>query len=465
MKAILFFDDFLIHRGPDVERRFHTPQWRDEYAYADSNSPYGMGYASVVEAPEGGYYLYYICLSGEKTSDEYGSTIVCMAQSEDGLTWEPMPTGVAPDGLPDHVLLSATPKPAGWWVYRDTNPTTSTGRYLTTNSPILRDPSGKGLQDVPSVLLDSTDGLTWNAIAGAEFLPHHSDTCNALVYNPLKKRYQITLRRRWGERRVFQVESTDLVEWTEPHPVLHPSPIDPPSTHFYGMPQFFVPSAGLFVGFLWLQHMPYNDVMGGPVTTEYAYSYDGDLWNRTHTVAMPRREPGAFGAGSIYGAAMIEREQDMIVYAVARVEEHHAIPRVIESGKQSAVLLSGSLRKHGFVGLVSNRGRGEITTECLLIDRAEITLNVHAPLGGVRVQLCDTGYQPLPGCTYADCREIQGDHLNAEVAWGDGAAFRQIIAAKQWVRIQVELEHAEIFSINTECAVAINPKAPIRRDL
>jgi hypothetical protein len=53
------------------------------------------------------------------------------------------------------------------------------------------------------------------------------------------------------------------VKWTEPHPVLHPSPIDPPSTHFYGMPQFFIPSAGLFVGFLWLQHMPYNDVMGG----------------------------------------------------------------------------------------------------------------------------------------------------------------------------------------------------------
>jgi len=29
----------------------------------------------------------------------------------------------------------------------------------------------------------------------------------------------------------------------------------------------------------------------------------------------------------------------------------------------------------------------------------------------------------------------------------------------------IELEHAEIFSIDTECAVAINPKAPIRRDL
>lgn len=465
MKSILFFDDFLIHRGADVERRFHTPKWRDEYSYTDPDSLYGVGYASVVEAPEGGYYLYYVCLSGVETSDEHGSTIVCMAKSQDGLTWEPMPTGVAPDGHPEHVLLAGTPKPAGWWVYRDANPDSNRGRYLSTNSPILRHPSGKGILDVPSVLLDSADGLTWKVIPDAEFLPHHSDTCNALVYNPIKRRYQITIRRRWGERRIFQVESTDLVNWTEPHPVLHPSPVDPPSTHFYGMPQFYLPSAGLFVGFLWLQHMPYNDTMGGPVTTEYAYSYDGDLWNRTHTASMPRREPGCFGASSIYGTTMIEREDDMLVYAVARVEEHHAIRNIIEKDQQSAVLLTGTLRKHGFVGLFSNRGRGEITTENLLLDRPEIALNVNAPLGGVRVQLCDERYRPLPGCTYDDCREIQGDHLKAEVVWGDGAAFRKIVESQQWVRIQIELEHAELFSIDTECAAAINPLAPIRRDL
>lgn len=465
MKSILFFDDFLIHRGADVERRFHTPHWRDEFAFTDPYSPYGMGYASVVPAPDEGFFLYYVCLSGVDTSDEHGSTIVCMAKSGDGLTWQPMPTGSALSGHPDHVLMAGTPKPAGWWAYRDANPDHQPGRYLTTNSPILRHPSGVGILDVPSVVLESSDGISWNAIPGSEFLPHHSDTCNSLVYNPIRRRYQITLRRRWGERRIFQVESKDLVHWTEPHPILHPSPIDPPSTHFYGMPPFFIPSAGLFVGFLWLQHMPYNDVMGGPVTTEYTYSYDGDLWNRTHTAAMPRRETGCFGAGSIYGTAMVEQEDDVIVYAVARLEEHHAVRRVIETGQQSAVLLSGTLRKHGFVGLVSNRGRGEITTECLLLDRPEIAINVNAPLGGVRVQLCDEAYHPLPGCTFEDCREIQGDHLQAEVAWGDGAAFRKIVEAKEWVRIQVAFEHAEIFSIDTECAVAINPMAPVRRNL
>ena len=129
------------------------------------------------------------------------------------------------------------------------------------------------------------------------------------------------------------------------------------------------------------------------------------------------------------------------------------------------MLLSGTLRKHGFVGLVSNRGRGEITTECLLLDRPEIAVNVNAPLGGVRVQLCDPDYRPLPGCSYDNCREIQGDRLSADVVWGDNAAFRKVVEANQWVRIQVEFEHAEIFSIDTECAVAINPMAPVRRDL
>ena len=463
MKSILFFDDFLVHRESTIKRKFHAPKWRDEHSFRDPESPYGMGYASVVAKPGRGYYLYYVCTTNRRDIAGELSTIVCMAESDDGLRWTPFETGRAPKNFPNYTLLGGVPAPAGWWVHRDADREGIAPRYLATNSPIAR--ANVGLETIPSMVLTSHDGLDWTRVPGGEFLPHHSDTCNAILYNAIKERYQITLRRRWGERRVFQVESPDLTGWTEPHPVLHPSPIDPESTHFYGMPAFYYQPAGLFVGFLWNQRMPYNDIMGGPVTTEYAYSYDGALWNRTHTDSMPLREPGAYGGGSIYGSAMIEGDEEILVYAIARIEEHHAVRRTIDAGISSAVLLPGTLRKNGFVGLVSTRGRGEITTECLRLAIPEIRINIDAPLGGVSAQICDPEYRPVEGCTFDDCDEIHGNFLDARLRWRDETKFQDLVRGNRWLRLQLRLEHAEIFSIDTEFDFTINPLAPVYHGL
>ncbi len=473
MKSILFFDDFLVQRDPSVERRFHTPNWLDEYSYTDPVSPYGMGYASVVEKPNGGYSLYYICAAGKPGparpfADGETTIVVSMAESEDALSWKPYTTRRAPDGYPDNVLVAGKPAPAGWWVFRDdiaeerpsrTNGVSGKARYLATNSPVAR--TETGIETIPSFVLESENGLDWNRVPESDFLPHHSDTCNALVYNPITGRYQITHRRRWGERRVYQTESEDLSRWSEPHPIVHPSPADERSTHFYGMPSFYYRAGDIFIGFLWHQQMPYKDVMGGPVVTEYCYSYDGMLWNRTHAVSMPRRQIGTFGGGSLYGSAMIERTDDTLVFAIARVEEHHAIGAMITGGKKSGVLLPGTLRKNGFVGLASARGRGEITTECMLIASDTIRVNILAPLGGVRAQLTDPEYRPIEGFSYEECEEIRGDYLSAPLRWKNGKSLKKLIERKQWVRLQLQLEHAEVFSIDVDCAVSINHHAPV----
>ncbi len=462
MKTIVFFDDFLIHRQESIRRIVHTPTWIEEHCYSDPVSLYGMGYASVVPSPTGGYYLYYITLTGVDRATEM-STILCMAESDDGLRWKPAPVGTDSRGITTNVLVAGMPAPAGCCVYYDESETDSAKRYKMTNSPIAR--TEEGLETLPSCIAESSDGVNWTSSRTGSFLPHHSDTYNSLIRNPVSDRYQITLRRRWGERRVCLVESPDLLRWTPPRPIVHPSPIDPPSTHFYGMPQFYYRAGEVFIGFLWNQLMPYNDVMGGPVLTEYAYSYDGLMWNRTHAPAMPRREPGQYGAGSMYGAAMIERDEDVLVYAVARLEEHHRIHDVVAEGRRSGVLLPGLLRKNGFVSLASTRGCGEITTECLLLSSTVVSLNVKAPLGGVRVQVCDPEYRPVPGFTYNDCREIRGDRINAVVRWRNGADLGEIVRRKRWIRLQVRLEQADLYSIDADFAYNINIHAPIYRDL
>ena len=110
MKTIVFFDDFLIHRQESVQRVVHTPVWIDESSYADPQSPYGMGYASVVPAPDGGYYLYYMSLVGGAATDER-STALCVARSDDALHWEAMPVGTDARGRDTNVLISGRPAP------------------------------------------------------------------------------------------------------------------------------------------------------------------------------------------------------------------------------------------------------------------------------------------------------------------------------------------------------------------
>lgn len=87
MRKILFFDDFLINRQRNLMRRWHRPEWLKEYLFIDRDTSYGCGFASVVPAPTGGYYLYYVnCLPGNAHYPD-DSAVLCLAESEDDLHW------------------------------------------------------------------------------------------------------------------------------------------------------------------------------------------------------------------------------------------------------------------------------------------------------------------------------------------------------------------------------------------
>jgi len=222
---------------------------------------------------------------------------------------------------------------------------------------------------------------------------------------------------------------------------------------------------------LWRYQTTYDDKdpwkMAGAVETELVYSYNGLTWNRTHNIFMPLLKRGEYGGGSMYGMAMIEQDDSLLVYAIASLEEHHHALGRKPGDPPLNGLLPGRLRKDGFVSLAGYAGMGELTTDCLYLRSPELSLNLKAPLGGVRVQVCDTACNPLAGYTFAECEEIRGDGTAICPVWkqhGDLHAAMDMLKGNGWLsgwaRLQVQLDQAELFAINGDFGVTAQSGKP-----
>ncbi len=471
MRKILFFDDFLVNRQHNLVRRFYEPTWMPEHLFFDDELHAGGGTTSVVPAP-GGWLMYYAAPFGEGDQMRRG---MAASRSDDGLAWQPVrldpcdypgfPRAVY--ALPPHIHLD------GCAAYYDADDPDSSRRYKMTEARLERssdDPNKPAeSKDSMSYVLSSPDGLHWRADEAHPFHPRHSDGVNSILRNHRTGRWQIHMRRVQGERRVFRVESDDLKTWTQPTLVAHPDPLDAPMTHFFGMPQFRY--ADMFIGFLWTHHTTYADTRArkpiGVSDTELVYSYDGLVWNRTHRPFMPLLPLGEYGAGSMQGMAIIERENDLLVYAGARLFGLPSPPERLASSTPVRKLLPGSLRKDGFVSLGTVAGVGDMMTDALCLRGPELSLNIRAPFGGVRVEICDLDSQPLPGYTFAECEPIEGDGIDIRPAWKQhrdlSAAIellRKSAPVPRCARIHIQLEHADLFSINGDFGVSVFSHAP-----
>jgi hypothetical protein len=464
MKKILFFDDFLVNRRSNLVTVFHTPVWYPENIFIDKETAHGAGYASVVPAPDGGWYLYYVApldvqgvrLGNTETIVRDFSTVLCLAKSSDGLQWEKAafsPPRLA--GRPQ-VVYPGTNSPAmGCHVYYDTHEERPERRYKMTDMSGIRHFNDK---EPAGIILSSPDGIDWTVDASSTWCNWESDTANDLLWNPYSRSYQITVRRHLTERLVYCVESADLKTWSAPRLLLHPDPLDPPMTQFYGLKQFQY--GDMFLGFLWC-YQTCDEVdpgkMRGVIRTELVYSYDGRTWLRTRRYFMDTLAPGQYGGGQMYGTAMIERDGELLIYAIAALVEH----AYNCEGVPIDAILPGRLRKDGFVGLKPATARaGELTTALLCLRGSELALNIRAPFGGCRVQVTDFECKPLPGYSYDDCEEIRGDHLSYTPQFRehrDLAAAREMLPKHGWgaqrVRIQIRLEQAELFSISGDFGV------------
>jgi hypothetical protein len=69
-----------------------------------------------------------------------------------------------------------------------------------------------------------------------------------------------------------------------------------------------------------------------------------------------------------------------------------------------------------------------VVTKPLTVQHSKLFLNAATWMkGSIRVEALTRDWQPIPGFTASDVREIQGDALNHPVRWKDNADVSQLL--------------------------------------
>ncbi len=455
MRTILAFDDFVLNRSDNTRRVFKQPKWRRDLAFSDPANPRAIWPVSVVPAPQGGYMLMYNGVPGEDAPLAEENMLSFMAWSPDGLRFEPYT--VRPGEALPHAWGVLSGENTGDFAYYDAGETDPALRYKAVH-PRFTVEDGKYIE-YPTYLLGSSDLVHWKRVSDSLVTPSYVDCIPSLLRNPVTGRFQVTTRRRWGERRICITESEDLRTWTVPRAVLHPGPWDPPHTHFYGMPEFYYEPGDVFIGLLLKHVMPFDEISSGPVRTEYAYSYDGLMWNRTGARLFPETARGEYGGGSDYVFSMADMGDEVVFYASAYRSEHQGRPSPWEKGMPSEnVMIPGTLPKNRFVGIDSGKGMGELVTQWLRLHTPELRLNANAPFGSLKVELQDSR-GPVEGYTREDFLGFAGDKLDEPLRW-KGGGLEKFVEEGRWVRLDIFFEQAEVFAITGDFDFTINTRAP-----
>jgi len=452
MNTILFFDDWALDRRINVERKIGRPRLLKEFPLL-SDAAHGEGnFVSVCGIPgQVGYRLFQTF--APSSLDEWkktGGGIAC-AESDDGVEWSDAVVVAGPQMWSD---TGAAPRLRDGIVFHDPDEADEARRFRMT-ARVSREGE---MADTQARMAFSADGLRWTLHESCAWHPDNPDTANWLFRRPRAGKWALTTRPTFGDRRVAIVESDDLRTWTPPRVVLTPDAADPPVCQFYGMPAF--PYEDLFVGFLWLMTVdPYElnlSKMWGRVDARLAYSHDGLAWQRmTHEPFLPCGDFAEFGGGSMYpSAAVLTSDDRILIYSRASLVEHLRSSEIPSDVQPYEMLHVHELRRDGFVCLQSAGGYGEVVTKPLQLDDPELSLNVAAPSGEVRVEITDVNGDPLEGYSLDECVPFRGDEVLWQPRWKECGELPQ---TSKTIRLRIKLFHAKLYAIRVRCQVCYFP--------
>ena len=468
MKAMLFFDDFMLERRMCLERVWGKPKFVKEI-FTDCYPGFlGFGgWTSTFHDEQLGKYVMYLHVYPRQVDPGKGPITQAFAvrlQSDDLYDW-PNPVydvSVSPawKGFRDVVVKEDGEQFRAMQVLPLAGTPLASRGYVASTYLNPRDiRGGKWVPSLERTALVgfSDDGLHFRLDYQHPWRRNWSDASNTVMWNARGGIYQIFTRPPRCDHRVAIVTTPDFEHYSPITTVLQPDASDPFGTLFYSMPS--CPYEDMFIGQLHVFKTDtfdeYLGVLGGRIETELTYSYNGLNWYRTvREPFVGIREYGLHGSGCVYPTNIVRTHDHKLLFVGDGSKGGHgAFIDMEQAGLDTtdflAVLLY-EMRLDEFCSLKTQAKDGVLRTKAIFPKSGEMRLNVRTqPHTCVRVQLLDDATaKPIPGYTWEEAIPISGDHLFARAQWEERHDISEFIDKP--VRIEISMRETELFAIRLE---------------
>jgi hypothetical protein len=435
--------------------------------------PANLGY-SVLQYGDR-YLMYYRAMTLKlKKGDD--SAILCVAISNNGITWTKPSLGLVEHaGQRDtNIVADETGEPlapmAGPWV--DTRPGIPTDERIKTlhTERLTRGQQKWGPRRL--VLWSSADGFTFRKITPKTEFVSKLNNCfdggNTMFWSDPEQSYVFYYRFWDSHRTIARTTSKDLLHWSDSVPMTYG---DTPREHLYTnntepyfrAPHLYVALAARFMKDRrvvtdeqehaidlksYCGHSYANDCSDGVLLTSRAGS---TRYDRTFMEGFVRPGHGAQNWVSRTNyplTGIFPCGKDRMMFWVSRhyMQDTWHVERLV-------------LRLDGFASVNAPYAGGEMVTKPLIFAGKELEINYRtSAAGGLRVEIQDAAGKPISGYTLKDCQEIIGDEITRVVTWKHGADVSRY--AGQPVRIRFVLKDADLYSFKFRTNNTKKPNKP-----
>lgn len=481
-----------------ADLQMHHPVPREVALTHDAGWEGGSaGYHTVFHDGER-YRMYYYASSlftvepsvGGKAKLVGGPSVLCYAESEDGIHWKKpalglhdyhgskenniiLTTGTWDDlllrpemvaiGLNGHPAAKADARYLGSFFCYSREGRWVDGKYKTTAG-------GLGI-------CTSADGIHWKPLVDGPVLidgPSDGkwDSQNQIFWDPARGTYRAYWRGRTPEgiRTIRTATSPDLLTWTGHRDLDYgDAPLEQLYTNVV-MPWPGAPHVLLALPVRYVERRPGSSLdalpdaaarrlrmraeerFGTGITDSVLMtSRDGEhfkRWAESFLRPGPER-PGTWQYGQQYIArGLVTTKPDLPgaadEYSLYATENHwtseaHWSPHV-------SLLRRYTIRRDGFVSLSAPMSGGEAVTKLLRFQGKHLVINfATSAAGAIRFELQDAAGKPLPGFSLDDCDDVYGDSTARIVRWTGGDDLSRLAGTP--VRLRIALKDADLFTL------------------
>ena len=495
----LFLDNHLIKVTPGVSRRLHPPKKHllnpvvrcDRWWEGNNMQPY----TTMYDSEEKLFKMW--ARSGSDWKSGYvdgNAAYMTYLTSTDGVRWDKPELGLlALAGRRDHNVIFASDMVSA----TDTVSSQGEKKFIATPSlsqgkkaffwSVIKHPHPRSanerfvalaiVQDKQRIvdgahIVTSPDGIHWSC-ANAPFWQTPNDVSGKgddclmnIIYDRAKQKWVVYRRiiPEFSERMVANesdrerkavdrynrsyacVESDDLREWKNFRFILSMDADDPADTELY---QFSCQQFGqIYVGYMSVFHLRPQ-----AIDVQLATSRDG-----LHFTRVCRGEPfipsGPMGYYDYMAMACTQPEPIVVddtvyIYYSAdnfahNVDMANTDPGIVKDGAALA-----TFKRDRFASLESGEsgsGLCRVVTKPFTVRHSKLFLNAATWMkGSIRAEALTRDWQPFPGFTEPQARDIQGDALDHPVRWQDNADVSKLLGKE--IRLKFNMTRARIHAM------------------